>query len=117
MGQVQGLGARLTACLLMKVVLRVRVRRTVLGMHLGGGITSASHAALGVQCWHRGREGGQLGGVLGRRNGGRKRRREGGDVRRRASQDRAVGADDGLDAGHSVYRPERKRLSLRGHKL
>lgn len=115
MGQVQGQGqcAGLTAGLWVKVLLgvlqgrRVRVRLDVLGMQLGGGITSASHAALGGQGWCQGREGGQLGGVLGRRNGGGERGREGGHVRRKASQDRAVGADDRLDAGHSVHRPER----------
>lgn len=28
-------------------------------------------------------------------------------MRKGASHDRAVGADDGLDAGHSVHRPDR----------
>lgn len=90
--------------------LREQVGLTVLGMLLGGRIASHSHGALGGQGWHRGREGRQLGGVLVRWNGGRKRRREGREVRRRAGQDRAVGADDRLNTGHSVYRPEKRKV-------
>lgn len=72
---------------------------TVLGIRLdGGGVASASQGAL---CYHRVSQGGQLD----RRNGGRKRK--GREVMRGADRDRAVGADDGLDAGHWVDRPER----------
>lgn len=30
-------------------------------------------------------------------------------MRRRARQDRAVGADDGLDTGHSVHCPKKRK--------
>lgn len=36
-------------------------------------------------------------------------------MRRRVSQNRAVGADDGLDTGHPVHRPERGE-TVRGQK-
>lgn len=114
MGQVQKrrLCAELTAGLLVKVVLgvllelRVQVRLTVVGMGLGGGITPACCGALTGKCRHRWRKGGQLGGELRWRNGRWDGRREAGEVRNGASQDRAVGADDGLHAGHSVHGPE-----------
>lgn len=56
---------------------RVQVRLTVLGMWLGGGITSAGRGALTKKCWHSGRKRGQLGREL----RWRKRRRQGGEVR------------------------------------
>ena len=37
-------------------------------------------------------------------------------MRRRAAQDRAVSADDGLNTGHSVHRPE-KRNEVRGKQI
>lgn len=82
----------------------------MLRMLLGAGIPSHGQGALGGQGWH----GRKDRGVLRRRNRGRKRGRQGGEVRRGAGVDGAVGADDRLNTGHPVYRPEEgKKYSLK----
>lgn len=104
-GQVQGEGLRLAAALREEVVLqaglrgrRVEQRRAVLLLLLllGCRLRPHSERTLSRQGRHRGRDG--------RRERGRKR----GEVRGGPREDAAVGADDRLNAGHPVYRPEER---------
>lgn len=108
-GQVEGEGLRLAAALGWEEVVlqaglgrrRVEQRRAVLLLllWLRRWLPPHGQRTLGR---HRGRD------------GRRERGRERGEVRGGPREDGAVGADDGLNTGHPVYRPDERGALLEG---